>query len=535
MTDAEARARLTSIVRRSRSRLLAMYGAVLDFSASGFPVLSWRVASMRQTCALFLAFVVTTTGVRAQTPERDPPYPLADSLATWYALGMGAHHLCSGMWVVGRDFERPPERVIAEDISRFPAFRWEDEFTFAIDPASHTATVTDPQTGSRSAKYSGDQGCAILPASARDVFFTPTPVASRLPDPAAQDWPMGDRDAFAQAGTVDTVKIGAALDWAFDDANLRRPQNTRGIVAIHGGRIVAERYAEGWGPYTPQIGWSMGKSIAATFIGVLVQQGALSLDQAAPLEEWQSQRDPRRAIRIRDLLRMSSGLDFDNFGLDPSESYTAANEHFRIYFDAVNAFAHAVQQPLRFEPGTVWRYRNSDPLSLMAIAQRIVEQRGESFLTFPQRALFDRIGARSMVLEADAWGGFVITGYDFGGTRDWARLGLLYLRNGVWDGERILPENWAEFVSTPAPGDPSMGYGGLFWLNRGGARPRLPEDAYWMAGYMGQTTMIIPSRDLVVVRQGPSAGGDGSYFEELVVRILEAIDGAARASGAPLK
>ncbi|HEX7121314.1 MAG TPA: serine hydrolase, partial [Gemmatimonadaceae bacterium] len=242
----------------------------------------------------------------------------------------------------------------------------------------------------------------------------------------------------------------------------------------------------------------------------------------APVEEWQRPGDPRARIRIRDLLDMSSGLDFDNFGLTP-DSYTAANEHMRIYFDALDVFGHSIHQPPRFAPGTVWRYRNSDPLTLMAIARRHVEGKGEDWLSFPQRALFDRIGARRFVLETDAWGNVIITGFDYGGSRDWARLGLLYLRDGVWQGQRILPEGWATFVSTPAPGDPSRGYGGLFWLNRGGARPKLPADAYWMAGHMGQIVMIIPSRDVVVVRHGPSSGGDGAYNEELVARILAAL------------
>jgi CubicO group peptidase (beta-lactamase class C family) len=327
----------------------------------------------------------------------------------------------------------------------------------------------------------------------------------------------------ARAPGVDATAIDAALDWAFDDAGLSRPQNTRGVVAIHRGHIVAERYAPGWGPYTPQISWSMGKSIAATLVGVLVQQGHLSLDQPAPVDEWKGAKDPRRAIRLRDLLNMSSGLDFDNFGLDPRSSYTAGNEHFRIYFDALDVFAHSIDQPLRYAPGTVWRYRNSDPLTLMAIARRTLAAKGIDWLSFPQRQLFDRIGAKSFVLETDAWANFIITGFDYGGARDWARLGLLYLRNGEWLGQRILPEGWAEFVSSPAPGDPSRGYGGLFWLNRGGARPRLPADAYWMAGHMGQTVMIIPSLDVVLVRLGPSPGGDGPYVEELAVRILAAV------------
>lgn len=476
--------------------------------------------------SLLLGFA-GSSGAAQVTSAGPTSLTLADSLATWYALGINAHHLCAGLWVVGRDYQRTPEAVVAEDIARFPAFRWENDFRYAVDAATRTATVTDLQVGSRSAMYTGDQGCSIIPAGAKDVFFEPVAVRPALPDAAAQDWPMGDRNAKGSFPEVKGSALEAALDWAFNDAGLRRPQYTRSVVVVHRGKIVAERYAPEFGPHTPQIGWSMGKSIAATLIGVLIQDGLLTLDQPAPVPEWQGARDPRRAIRISDLLRMSSGLDFNNFGLDPTSSYTADNEHFRIYFDAVQVGAHSVNQPLRFEPGTVWRYRNSDPLTLMYVARHVLEAKGEDFLTFPQRRLFDRIGMRNMVLETDAWGNFIITGYDYGSSRDWARLGLLYLQNGVWQGQRVLPENWVEFVTTPAPGDPSRGYGGLFWLNQGGAMPRLPEDAYWAAGYMGQRTLIIPSRDLVVVRHGPSPGGDGAYFEELVVKILEAI-GPAR-------
>jgi CubicO group peptidase (beta-lactamase class C family) len=479
---------------------------------------------------LIISAAVSAFPTAAQQGPRTTRRSPADSLAVWYALGLNAHHLCAGLWVVGRDHERTAQDVIAEDIAGFPAFRWESGFGYAADPVSFTATVSDSATGSRSARYSGDQGCAILPAGTEEVFFQPRDVVAETGGDTLRNWPTGDRGAPSADDAPDSGALSSILDWAFDDAALARPQHTRGIVVVHRGRIIGERYAPGWGPYTPQLSWSMGKSLAATLIGVLVEQQALRVEDAAPLAEWRGERDPRRHIRVADLLHMSSGLDFDNLGLNPATSYIAANEHFRPYFDALDVSAHAVNQPPRFAPGEVWRYRNSDPLALMTIARRIVEARGEDFLGFPQRHLFDRIGARSFVLETDAWGNFVITGFDYGGTRDWARLGLLYLWDGVWEGERILPEGWAEFVSTPAPGDPSQGYGGLFWLNRGGAMERLPEDAYWAAGYMGQTTMIIPSRDLVVVRQGPSPGGDGAYFEELVARILDAI-GTATGSG----
>lgn len=455
------------------------------------------------------------------TPARER-LTMADSIAAWYAIGLNAHHLCAGLWVVGRDYQRVPATVIAEDIARFPSFRWENDYRYTVDSASRTVTISDPRVGSRSARYNGDQGCSILPAATPNVFFQPVSVRPALPEPDAQEWPTGDRNAVARFADVDSAALAATLDWAFDDARQQRPQSTRGVIAVYRGKIVAERYAPGWGPYTPQLSWSMGKSVAATLTGVLVHQGMLTLDQPAPVAEWQRPGDPRAAIRIRDLLNMSSGLDFDNFGLSPG-SYNAANEHFRIYFDALDVFAHSIHQPLRFKPGTLQRYRNSDPLTLMAIARRTLEGKGTDWLSFPQRQLFDRIGARSFVLETDAWGNFIITGFDYGGTRDWARLGLLYLWKGLWQGQRILPEDWATFVSTPAPGDRSRGYGGLFWLNAGGARPKLPADAYWMAGHMGQITMIIPSRDLVVVRHGPSSGGDGPYNEELVARILEAL------------
>src|SRR5688572_30376167 len=209
-----------------------------------------------------LLWVLATLPVAAQA--QNTRLSQADSLATWYALGMNAHHVCAGMWVVSKGTARSPDAIVAEDIARFPAFRWEQDFRVQIDSVNHIATVTDPQVGSRSAKHSADQGCAILPASAKDVFFQPTAVKPALPDPASQDWPTGDRNANATFPDVNAATMTATLDWAFNDAGLQRPQNTRGVVVIYRGKIIGERYAPGWGPYTPQISWSMGKSIAST-------------------------------------------------------------------------------------------------------------------------------------------------------------------------------------------------------------------------------------------------------------------------------
>jgi CubicO group peptidase (beta-lactamase class C family) len=174
-------------------------------------------------------------------------------------------------------------------------------------------------------------------------------------------------------------------------------------------------------------------------------------------------------------------------------------------------------------PDSVFRYRNSDPLALTCIVRRIVEGRGEDWLSFARRALFDRIGIRDAVLETDLTGTPIITGYDFLSAYDWTRFGLLHLWDGVWEGERILAPGWSDFVSTPAASDPNRSYGGLFWVNAGGRFPDLPRDAYTAAGFMGQNTMIVPSLDMVVVRLGPSPGGSDRYLNRVVAGVIEAL------------
>jgi CubicO group peptidase (beta-lactamase class C family) len=300
----------------------------------------------------------------------------------------------------------------------------------------------------------------------------------------------------------------------------QKEQNTRSFVVAYDGKIIGERYAPGWTQDTPQISWSQGKSITATLIGILIQRGLLELDQPAPIKEWQG--DERSKIRIRDLLQMSSGLDFTNLGFK-AETLTMKNQHMRVYFDSLNVLEHAISPPLKVPPGTRNSYLNSDPLSLGKIIRDTVEAEGEDYLTFPQRALFDKIGARSPVLETDAWGNFILSGYDYLSARDWIRFGQLYLEDGIWQGERILPEGWTEFVATPAPADEKENYGGMFWLNRAPKMDQVPGDAYWSAGFMGQVTMIIPSRKLVVVRLGPSPGDVYSYLNDTIARILKAV------------
>ncbi|MFB3041317.1 MAG: hypothetical protein ACE1ZS_05880, partial [Candidatus Poribacteria bacterium] len=161
----------------------------------------------------------------------------------------------------------------------------------------------------------------------------------------------------------------------------------------------------------------------------------------------------------------------------------------------------SMNRPLEYKPNTVGRYRNCDPLILGYIIKQTVESQDEEYFTFPQRALFDKIGIRKMVLEADPYGNFLMTGHVYGTARNWARLGLLHLQNGLWQGKRILPSGWVDFVRSPAPAWEDGRYGGLFWLNPN-RDSGLPTDAYSMEGLADQLTFIVPSYDLVIVRMG---------------------------------
>jgi CubicO group peptidase (beta-lactamase class C family) len=313
-----------------------------------------------------------------------------------------------------------------------------------------------------------------------------------------------------------------AVDAAFEPAEAL----TSAFVVTYKGQLIAERYMEGISETTPLESWSMGKSVTATMMGLLIKQGAYTLDQPAPIPEWQKPGDPRQKIRIQDILRMSSGIRIkapDDPDFDPA-TYP---DHLYLYTGRVNSFTYAATRPPQWPPNTVGRYRNTDPVLINYLVRLAVEKRGEEYLSFPQRNLFDKIGVRSMVMETDPYGNFLTQGYELMSGRDWARLGNLYLQDGVWKGERLLPEGYAKFVSTIAPAWAADGrpvYGGFFWVNGNSAFP-VPREAYYMSGAGGQTVLIIPSHGLVVVRIGHYKGQQpgGEAFRKALAILMEAV------------
>jgi CubicO group peptidase (beta-lactamase class C family) len=415
------------------------------------------------------------------------------------SLGLAGYAkvLCSAVFVSGR---APDEAFENSGFFLFPEDR-RAGLTYAVDRDRKLVRMTHGAI-TRTAKYYGEQGCIIHPADHDGIYFTPVPVRSRLPDAARQPWPMGDApSAEPLPAGIDRDRLDKAVDAAFADPEAL----TAAFVVVYKGRIVAERYMPGITKDTQLESWSMGKSLTATLFALLVKEGVYRLEDPVPVPEWRAPGDPRGAIRIVDLLHMSSGLKFIA-GQDPD--YTPDKgypDHTLIYTGAIDAFRHSMTRPLQFPPNTEGRYRNSDPLMVGWLIKEAVTKRGEEYLTYPQRAFFDRIGIRRQVLETDPYGNFLMSGYDYGTARNWARIGLLYLQDGMWRGERMLPEGWAKFVSTPAPAWKRPVYGGLFWVNGDGAW-NVPKSAYFANGAGGQRTFVIPTHDLVVVRMGHHRG-----------------------------
>jgi CubicO group peptidase (beta-lactamase class C family) len=447
------------------------------------------------TIAAAIASAIVTAA--AQTPAR--PRSAFAPEGTPISLGLAGYAkvLCSAVFVSGRD---PAEAFKNSGYFLFP----DDQragVTYTVDRDKKLVRMTHGTT-TRTAKFYGDQGCIIHPQDHDGIYFTPVHVRSGLPDAASQPWPMGDAPSTSPPpADIDKAHLAKAVDLAFADPEAL----TAGFLVLYKGQIVAERYMPGITKDTQLESWSMGKSLTATLFALLVKDGVYKIDDPVPVPEWRVPGDPRGAIRIVDLLHMSSGLRFIA-GQDPD--YTPDKgypDHTLIYTGAIDAFKHSMTRPLQFPPNTEGRYRNSDPLMVGWLVKQAVTARGEDYLTYPQRALFDRIGIRRQVLETDPYGNFLLTGYDYGTVRNWARIGQLYLQDGVWQGQRLLPEGWAKFVGTPAPAWKQPVYGGLFWVNGDGGW-NIPKSAYLANGAGGQRTIIIPTHDLVVVRMGHYRG-----------------------------
>ena len=458
---------------------------------------------------------------RAQAFELDTEYNPPPGEALHHQTAGFAKILCSGVFITGLDAADAAANV-GGFISPFDERR--HVVDTVVDYEQERVALTLPDGVTRTAKRYENQGCVAHGIGEDSVHFVPTTVERNLPPAATTPWPMGDVLSDAPwPSEIDMEKVEEALDIGFGPAEAR----TLGLVVTYKGRILGERYGEGIDIHTPLESRSMTKSLTGTLMGVLIEQGTYELWQPAPVPEWQEPGDPRQEIRIGDIMRMSSGIKI-NAPSDPDYDRDIYSDHYYLYTATSNSYEWAATRPQEWPPNTIGRYRNTDPVLTSYLIRLGVEGRGQDYHSFPQHDLFDKIGIRDGLIETDPQGNFLGQGLAFMPARDWARLGNLYLQDGVWDGERILPEGYVEYASTLAPtwvSDGRLQYGGaFFWVNGQGSQG-LPESAYSMRGAGGQSTTIIPTHDLVVVRLGKytGSGPGGQALNQAFGLLMEAV------------
>ena len=447
------------------------------------------------------------------------------SLSRAMPVGVGyvAKYLCSSTFISQRD----PQVVFEEDVK--PVNPLARVVRWRVDHDDRSVTASSFGLVKAKAVYREGCGCTLVRGAEEEAvrgqtFYQAAPAYTPSRHDPDLPWPEGKGRAIDPASLgVDGAKLERALDAAFAEPGPENPRKTRAVVVVYDGHLIAERYAPDFGPCTPLLGWSMAKSITNALIGILVREGALDIHSPAPVPEWQKPDDPRRAITLDQLLRMSSGLAFE-------ERYEPLYDAVDMLYGSPDFAAFAAGKSLESEPDTRWSYSSGSANIVARIVRRAAEERYDHYYDFLRRELFDRVGMPSALVEADPSGTFVGSSYGFATPRDWARFGLLYLRDGVWQGERILPEGWVAYSTTPTPKAPLGEYGALFWLNAGAPDnpqdrlwPKSPRDAFAAQGYQEQKVIVIPSRKVVLVRFGATSLRDTWDTDRFIADVLEAL------------
>ncbi len=425
--------------------------------------------------------------------------------------GMDAKIMCSCVFLTGRT----PESVMQKELRVFPGLT-SAEFDINTKDSTVTATILWKKS---KAIYRKDLGCTLLAErSEEEVRRQPIALPVRITAPDSLAWPAGDLVSDEKIPGINYAGLERAVNDAFEERDSDKPVNTHAVVVLYGNNLVAEKYAPGFDRDSKHMGWSMTKSIINALVGIMVKEGRLNINDPAPVREWH---DERKTITLNHLLQASSGLTWE-------ESYFVPTSDFHNMFtrsDDKGGFASSRQ--LEKKPGEYFEYSSGTTNILSRI---IRQQLGDTaYYRFPYERLFYPIGMYNTTLEPDASGTFVGSSYGFASARDWARFGLLYLNRGVWLGERILPEGWVEYSTTPAPAAPLQEYGAHIWLNAGKKEdasvvryPGIPNDAFLFDGFEENTVVVIPSRNVVIVRLGVTHHGNFN-LAQLVDGVLSAL------------
>lgn len=493
---------------------------VATSSLARFTAPSW---SLLLTVAVCAPVVDRLAAQDEAKPAASIPAELKEVVAA-YAAKVAA----SAVFVSGRTIESVLAEEMAPDAPLQAMVRPFLEYEVDRDQRTVTAKVLGTEV---TAAYVEGLGCTLVRGDLTALRARALPPIARAMDP--RPWPLGDGLAnLPLPAGIDGKALDQAIADAFVDRDGRVKAHTRAIVIAHRGRLIAERYAPSYDAYSVLPGWSMSKSLVNALIGLRIGDGKLALDRELPVPEWSAPDDPRRQLRLMDLLRMESGLDW-------SEDYEAAGSlALRMLFLESDYAALAASQPLVRAPREEHRY-SSGTTNLLCRILRTTFDDERSYLAYARDRLFLPLGMTSALLEPDPSGVFVGSSFGFATARDWARFGQFYLQDGVVDGKRLLPEGWVAMARTPSVVSPRGDYGAHLWLNAGSEkepdkRPfnRLPRDLFYLSGYEGQYVVCFPSQDLVVVRLGCTKRG-GFDLHGFLQHVLQAcspdsLDGARK-------
>jgi len=441
--------------------------------------------------------------------------------------GVQAVLMCNGLFTS----ERSLQQVFAQELAYLAGSRFDgtvgtvDGGEYVVNYNKKAVAVGGPESGIviRAAFRQGI-GCVVMAPNQTfdDIASLPELLLEYDgADPAAVAWPNGDLVAAANMpANIDRTALQSASDWTFDRDTPE--QDTLSLLVVYKGNVIHERYAPGIDMHTRTRTWSTAKSIAATLIGMLVDDGRMDLD--APLElEWlpeilSPETDPRNEITLRHVLNMSSGLyPLDNEGLE----YVTGSG--MSYWAGSSSVEGARNRGLVREPGSYWDYENYDTL-LAVLAMKNTLGDDQTYQEYPRRALLDKLGMRNTLISADRFHDFILSSQVYTNARDLARFGLLYQQNGIWNGERLISDDWIDFVMKPALSTAERGnfYGGQWWLVPDD-RTDVPSSAYSTAGNRGQFVIVVPTHDLVIVRRGLDYGQQGFDRWALTREVLKAI------------
>lgn len=405
--------------------------------------------------------------------------------------------LSSAVFVSGRQ----PAEILASDVGAddLSILR---RFSCQVDHRTKRVTVTLWGLARRTAVFRDHGGCALEYGGVTAVNRVPSQPFHRISERQASSTSgTTSIERAATSGTLDLRLMDEAINAAFEEPSGSRRRRTRAVVVLHQDRLVAERYADGFAPETPLLGWSMAKTVINALAGILVGQGRLSLSAELPQSFWQNHSDPRRSITLDHLLRMTSGLEFHEDYGNPFKDV------IRMLLCNPDAAGYAANKPLKTVPGAVWHYSSGNTNIISRVMREAIGNERE-YLTFPDQALFGPLGLERAVLETDSSGTFVGSSFMYATARDWARFGALYLHDGLCEQRRILPEGWVAYSTTQTPQAPDACYGAHLWLKvprefrTADQEARALPPAWHAVGYEGQFISIVPSHQLVVVRLG---------------------------------